>query len=88
MNRVLELGLYGIAATAAFAADKPADPAAKPEKKICRREDVIGSIIPAHICLTRTEWDQLDAYYEERDKSFLLRKSEGRGTLKSVDPGS
>lgn len=67
------------------AADREAAPA-KPDRKICRREDVIGSIIPAHICLTRAEWAELDAHYAERDKSFLLRKSEGRGTLRGADP--
>ena len=59
---------------------------AKPEKKICRQEEVIGSIIPAHICLTRAEWAEFDAYHAERDSSFLLRRSEGRGTLKGSDP--
>lgn len=63
--------------SAARAEDKPQSP--KPDKKICRREEVIGSIIPAHICMTKAEWDQLTAHYDERDKGFLVRRSEARG---------
>ncbi len=82
--------LLAFALTLATAAD-PAQVQVQPQpakagKKICRREEVIGSIIPAHICLTRAEWSQLDSYYAERDKSFLLRRGEARGTLKSAVP--
>jgi len=35
---------------------QPAAPAAKP-KKICRSENVLGSILPKHTCLTQQEWD-------------------------------
>ena len=71
--------------SAAWADDR--QPAAKPDKKICRREEVIGSVIPARICLTKAEWDELAAHYDERDKGFLVRRSEARGigTLKRGD---
>ena len=81
---LIALAAFGLAASA-IAADPPPAPA-KPEKKICRREEVIGSVIPAHVCLTRTEWVQFDAYHAERDKGFLLRRGEARGTLKPTDP--
>jgi len=81
---LIALAAFGLAASA-IAADPPPAPA-KPEKKICRREEVIGSIIPAHVCLTRAEWNQLNSYYAERDKGFLLRRREARGTLKPMDP--
>lgn len=77
---ILALGLLWPAGSAASAADK--EPSAKPDKKICRSEEVIGSIIPAHVCLTRAEWDKLAAHYDEQDKSFLVRRSEPRGVVK------
>ena len=77
--------LMGLAASTAIAADK--QPAAKPDKKICRREEVIGSVIPARVCLTKGEWDQLGAHYDERDKGFLARRSEARGIGTSKSNG-
>ena len=74
---VCALGLLCLMGSAASAEDK--QPPAKPDKKICRREEVIGSVIPAHICMTKAEWDQLAAHYDERDKSFLVRRSEAHG---------
>jgi hypothetical protein len=76
----LALGLLWLAGSAASAADK--QPSAKPDRKICRSEEVIGSIIPAHVCLTKAEWDKLAAHYDEQDKGFLVRRSEPRGVVK------
>jgi hypothetical protein len=30
---------------------------AEPERKICRKEDVVGSRLPKRTCLTQPEWD-------------------------------
>ena len=80
IGSVCALGLLCLIGAAASAEDKQTP--AKPDKKICRREEVVGSIIPAHICMTRAEWDQLAAHYEEQDKSFLTRRSEAHGAGK------
>ena len=38
----------------------PATEAAKPEKKICRREATTGSIMARPVCRTKAEWTQID----------------------------
>ncbi len=43
-------------ATPAAAAEKPVK-----EKKICRSEQVTGSLMPLRTCHTREEWGQIDA---------------------------
>ena len=58
--------------TAAPPPNQPAAPAK--EKKICRHEDVIGSNIPARICLTKAEWSEFDKHYEDVDQSFIERR--------------
>ena len=77
---VCALGLLCLIGSAASAGDK--QPASKPDKKICRREEVIGSVIPAHVCLTKAEWEQLAAHHDEQDKNFLMRRSEAHGAGK------
>jgi hypothetical protein len=76
---LIALGMFGLAASA-IAADPPPAPA-KHEKKVCRREDVVGSIIPDHVCRTKAEWDQIDAQNAEANKGFLERRGEAHGTL-------
>lgn len=78
MSMLLALGL------ASAAPDQTHATVPKAEKRVCRHEDVIGSVIPARICLTRTEWEQLGDYYARRDQSFIDRRSERRGVLKSA----
>jgi hypothetical protein len=49
------------AATPAFAIqDKKADEAAKPEKRVCRSQQVTGSMMPKRECHTAAEWKQQD----------------------------
>ena len=67
------LGLLSLVGSAAFADDKP--PSAKPDKKICRREEVIGSVIPAHICMTKAEWDQLAQQSKNSVDKFTSRST-------------
>jgi len=86
MRILLALGMVGLAIPAAAAEDKAPSPA-NPEKKICRHEDVIGSVIPARICLTRAEWQQLGDYYARRDQSFIDRRNARHGVLKPQSSG-
>jgi hypothetical protein len=72
-------------------ADNTAPPASQPPpakaKKICRQEDVLGSIIPAHVCLTKEEWATLDAYHEKRDQSFMERRKDHFNAMPQQPPG-
>ncbi len=47
-------------ATPSTALAVPAAAAAAPEKKICRREQEVGSIMPKRTCHTKAEWDAID----------------------------
>jgi len=57
----------------------PAAPAtaAAPEKKICRREQEIGSIMPKRTCRTQAEWDAIDRA-TEADTDTQLRDYRSR----------
>lgn len=69
--------LFAVASTSAFAKDqKPADP----NKKICRREAVTGSILGGKsICHTRAEWTTIDEANEKATRQFgdAARRSGG-----------
>jgi hypothetical protein len=72
----------------AWAQEQPAgaasDTAAKPveEKKVCRRIERTGSIMPAKsVCRKRSEWAQADA--ENRDAAEVARQSRPQ----TVSPG-
>ena len=56
-------------------APAPAAPPAK-EKRICRQDQVLGSNIPAHICLTKAEWTEFFKHYEETDQGFIERRKD------------
>lgn len=58
------------------AAPTPAQPVAPKEKKVCRHESVLGSNIPARICLTKAEWSELDKHYENTDQGFIERRKD------------
>jgi hypothetical protein len=62
------------AADAPAAAPSPAKPVK--EKRLCRQEQVIGSIIPAHICLTKAQWIEFEKHYEDVDQSFIARRKD------------
>lgn len=64
-----------------------AQPASAKAKKICRQEQVLGSIIPAHICLTKEEWQKLSSYYEERDQSLIERRKAQFNAIQRPPPG-
>jgi hypothetical protein len=76
----IPLAIAALGLTAPILADTPAaaPPAPKPvkEKRICRQEQVIGSVIPAHICLTKAQWIEFEKHYEDVDQSFLERRKD------------
>ena len=45
---------------------------ATPEKKVCRREQEAGSIMPRRICYTQAEWDAIDRASSGDAQSQLL----------------
>ena len=75
MRHVLITGLLLAIAAPALASDKPPSTAAQPgdgkDRLICRRENMIGSIIPNRrkMCLTKAEWDK-----REYDGNEMARK--------------
>ncbi|MFN4096400.1 MAG: hypothetical protein ACK4GG_06510 [Sphingomonas sp.] len=84
MKTGLALGALLLAApmisTPAFAQDaKPA--AAKPpkEKKICRRDNTVGTRLAKYTCLTRDQWKaREDAARTEKDRIIDSAEREGR----------
>lgn len=62
-------------ATAATA-EKPAK-----EKKLCRREEMTGSIMPTRVCHTKDEWVQIDAANQKAADQFsAARRNHGPGS--------
>jgi hypothetical protein len=59
-------------ALAADAKDKAAE--APKEKKICRREEVIGSIIPKKTCRTQVEWTEMENINEANTRYILQHR--------------
>jgi hypothetical protein len=69
-------------AQAATPATAPAAAAEKPakEKKMCRREEETGSIMPTRICHTKEEWVQIDdANQKAADQFSNARRNGGHG---------
>ena len=53
----------------------PADQAASAEKKICKREEGVGSRLGKRLCLTRAQW--ADLYTEQaQNRNDILGKAE------------
>ena len=49
---------------------------AAPEKKVCRKEQEAGSIMPKRICYTQAEWDAIDrATASDADSQLLGYRS-------------
>ena len=93
MKILLAIGALCLAvpAIADDAAPTPTKPAK--EKRICRQEQVIGSIIPAHICLTKAQWIEFEKHYADVDQSFIERRKDQFNAIpqplqKSGGPGS
>ena len=60
--------------TSSAATDAPAD------KKICRREPVLGSIMPKRTCHTKSEWASIDAANSAAASDALSRRNGRTGT--------
>ena len=63
MRKLMTLAALCTVPGTLYAQPEPAAAAVKPvkEKKICRQEDVTGSIMMARTCHTKEEWAQIDA---------------------------
>lgn len=65
MSRYVLAGVLAILlpATVAMAQDQAPPPADKPvkEKKVCRRQEVTGSMFLKTTCHTKAEWEAIDA---------------------------
>jgi len=85
MRKILTLAALCASSSALYAQATPAPAAEKPvkEKKICRQEDVTGSIMRARICHTKEEWVQIDTENARNARRILGRDSStGGGTTK------
>jgi len=62
-------------------AETSAAPAVKAEKekKICRREETTGSIMPTRICHTKDEWVQIDEANAHAAEQFNAARRTGHG---------
>jgi hypothetical protein len=59
----------------AQAADKAV---ADPDKKICRSQEVTGSLFPKRVCHTKSEWAAVESD-QERSAEQLQARSRGNG---------
>jgi hypothetical protein len=62
----------------------PAAPAAPTvahvkEKKICRRQEVTGSIMPERVCHTSDEWAAIDEANRQNAQNFAAARRNARG---------
>ena len=53
---------------------------ASTDKKICRRESVLGSIMPKRTCHTKSEWASIDAANSAAASDALSRRNGRTGT--------
>ena len=85
-HRLIFIVIPLLAAGPALADDPPA-PKPKPprEKKICRTEEVIGSIIPQSICKTAAQWQQIDDENQRNADDAMARRSGGPSTSGGAD---
>ncbi|WP_010219068.1 hypothetical protein [Sphingomonas sp. PAMC 26621] len=51
-----------------------AKPIADPDKKICRAEDVTGSLFPKRVCHTRAEWAEIGASRQTAAERYISQK--------------
>ena len=82
MRKILTLAALCAASSALYAqaTTAPATEAPVKEKKICRAQDVTGSIMKARICRTKEEWAQIDAENARNAQSILNRNSSSGST--------
>jgi len=97
MRNLLIAGvLLGFAGTApAVAAETPAAPAAqapaaegtaKPEKRICKRDNSVGTRLARATCLTKSQW-KARARQADDDKTDLLDRINRSPIVRPMPPG-
>jgi hypothetical protein len=65
-----------------------AQPAAAPEKKVCRTMTDLGSIIPRHICARRKQWDEVVRANEADADALRFSQHPNAPTLLQQIPSS
>ena len=86
MRRLMTLAALCVASTALYAQAAPASEKPVKEKKICRQEDVTGSIMMARTCHTKEEWAQIDAANSRNAQHILGRDSSPTGNAATQPP--
>ena len=97
MRNILIAGvLVGLASTApAVAADTPAASAAqaptaegtaKPEKRICKRDNAVGTRLARATCLTKSQWKARERKADD-DKTDLLDRINRSPNERPMPPG-
>ena len=81
MRRILTLAALCAVSGALYAQAAPTPAAETPvkEKKVCRMQDVTGSIMRARVCHSKEEWAQIDAE-NARNARRLLGRDSSSGT--------
>ena len=77
MRSIVSIDILGALATFSipvFAANDEPKAEAPADKKICHREEVLGSIIPKRICHTAAEWKQIDTANQEKAERLLTKQ--------------
>jgi len=84
MRKLMTLAALCTVPGTLYAQPEPAAAAVKPvkEKKICRQEDVTGSIMMARKCHTKGEWARIDAINASAVPHMLGRD----GSQTGIDP--
>jgi len=62
---------------AANAQERAQKPATDPDKKICRREQSLGSFVPKMVCHTRKEWGVIDGSNTSDAEAALAKRRVG-----------
>ncbi|MBT2187544.1 hypothetical protein [Sphingobium nicotianae] len=63
-----------------LSAEDQAQPAPKEEKKVCRREEVSGSIVPKRTCHTKAEWEAIDKAVDAYTNGAIDRRRHAQGS--------
>ena len=63
----------------ALAEDAPAAPKAPKERKICRTDPTLGSIMPRRTCRTKAEWEAIDGANNTNAQNALDRRGPAGG---------
>lgn len=76
---IIAAAILAVLTTPAFAQNNDATAAPKPEKKVCRRIEVTGSIIGSKaVCHTKAEWTAIDEANAKAAGDSLARQRDTR----------